>query len=373
MRNGLLNVIDRRFKDIEHLKRRLVDAKAPALANILGAALQYDCSTNEGRRQYLKHLSRLYLIASAFENREQLAPAWQSEIARLVGIPTPKEEVLATAMVAQGGKDVAPETVLVLADIPYAVSNGTNHKYFCYRVAHAEFGAYMLFVPSNAQAAATMAERPLPVGTVLQAKVYPYPGVPQVPRILLEERMLVAKAEPVEVSSDFLVEEEADQEAAREESMSFASSPPRTLSAADEAGIEQALQGVGAKAAEPQSQAWWRELKGVAGLAPAVEGMSQYLAQNPFADFYPVIIEQANFAQQGRPRTGTWYLCDREGRARLLSGRKEALHDQVVTCLMHTGGAPFTAIVLLNDVDTILCGIVFEGQYLPLVYSDSKS
>ena len=185
--------------------------------------------------------------------------------------------------------------------------------------------------------------------------------------------MLVAKAEPVEVSSDFLVEEEADQEAAREESMSFASSPPRTLSAADEAGIEQALQGVGAKAAEPQSQAWWRELKGVAGLAPAVEGMSQYLAQNPFADFYPVIIEQANFAQQGRPRTGTWYLCDREGRARLLSGRKEALHDQVVTCLMHTGGAPFTAIVLLNDVDTILCGIVFEGQYLPLVYSDSKS
>ena len=331
----------------------MVDAKAPALANILGAALQYDCSTNEGRRQYLKHLSRLYLIASAFENREQLAPAWQSEIARLVGIPTPKEEVLATAMVAQGGKDVAPETVLVLADIPYVVSNGTNHKYFCYRVARAEFGAYMLFVPSNAQAAATMAERPLPVGTVLQAKVYPYPGVPQVPRILLEERMLVAKAEPVEVSSDFLVEEEADQEAAREESMSFASSPPRTLSAADEAGIEQALQGVGAKAAEPQSQAWWRELKGVAGLAPAVEGMSQYLAQNPFADFYPVIIEQANFAQQGRPRTGTWYLCDREGRARLLSGRKEALHDQVVTCLMHTGGAPFTAIVLLNDVDTI--------------------
>lgn len=374
MRNGLLNVMDRRFKDIEHLKRRLVDAKAPALANILGAALQYDCSTNEGRRQYLKHLSRLYLIASAFENREQLAPAWQSEIARLVGIPTPKEEVLAAAIVAQGGKDVAPETVLVLADIPYAVSNGINHKYFCYRVARAEFGAYMLFVPSNAQAAAAMAERPLPVGTVLQAKVYPYPGVPQVPRILLEERTLLAQSEQVETcSSDFLVEEEAEQKAAREESMSFASSPPRTLSAADEAGIEQALQGVVTTAAEPQSQACWRALKGVAGLAPAVEGMSQYLAQNPFADFYPVIIELANFAQQGRPRTGTWYLCDREGRARLLSGRKEVLHDQVVTCLMHTGGAPFTAIVLLNDVDTILCGIVFEGRYLSLTYSEPKS
>ena len=375
MRNGLLNVMDQRFEDIEHLKRRLVDAKAQALANMLGAALQYDCSTHEGRRQYLKHLSRLYLIASAFENRAQLAPAWQSEIARLVGIPTPKEEVLAAALVAQGGKEAAPETVLVLADIPYPLSNGINHKYFCYRVARAEFGAYMLFVPSNAQAAAAMAERPLPVGAVLQAKVYPYPGVPEVPRILLEERTLVAQAaQPDSCSSDFLVEEEAEQEAARAEEMSFASSPPRTLSASDEAEIATALDSAGTESRdEPKPNPLWRELKGVAGLQPAVEAMSQYLAQNPFADFYPVIIEQANFAQQGKPRTGTWYLCDREGRARLLSGRKDTLHDQVVTCLMLTGGAPFTAIVLLNDVDTILCGIVFEGQYQPLVYSEPKS
>ena len=382
LRNGLLNVLDQRFKDIERLKRRLVDAKAPALATLLGATLQCDCSSQEGRRDYLKQLSRLYLLASAFEHRESLAPEWQSEIARLVGIPTPKEEVLAATIIAQGGQDSAPETLLVLADIPYPVSNGTNHKYFCYRVASHQFMAYMLFVPSNAQAAAALTEQPLPVGAVVQAKVYSYPGVAQVPRVLLEERKLLATTPTAQKlwPNDPLAMDDEQGDLSDNLTMGFCEADSQHLSAADQAELEAALTcdnptgSYGDKLVAPAATdpELWRELKGVPDLAAAVDAMSQYLAQNPFADFYPVMIEHANFAQQGKPRSGTWFLCDNVGHARALSGRKEPLHDQVVSCLAHTGGAEFSAMVLLNDVETILCGIACEGRYLPLTSTDLK-
>lgn len=309
LRNGLLNVMEQRFKDIAHLKKRLVDAKAPGLANLLDRLLQYDLSQNNGRREYLKQMSFLYLIASAFDNRERLSPAWQSEIARLVGIPTPKEEVLASAIIAQGGADIKDETLLVLADVPYEVANGVNHKYFCYSLERQAFVAYLLFVPSNAQAAAAMTERPLVVGAMIKAKVYPYPGIEVVPRVLLEERSLIA---------------------------------------------------------QERCHGAFNRLSCHLELKTAVAAMAQYLAQNPFADFYPALITSVTFAQLGKPYSGAWYLCDKDGRVRALSGLKSKFHEQVLSCLALCGGHEFTAVVLLNDVQTFLCGIIFSGTYLPL-------
>ena len=113
----------------------------------------------------------------------------------------------------------------------------------------------------------------------------------------------------------------------------------------------------------------WSQLHGVPAMPAALQSMAQYFTQNPFADLYPVVMEHANFAQQGATYNGTWFLCDPEGHARQLScdgKNQEELHEQVVSCLALTGGHEFTAIVLLNDVQTILCGVVYEGRFLPL-------
>ena len=353
LRIGLMQVMPQRESDINRLSKRLVDAKAPALANMLQEAKAIDCSTNEGRRQYLKQLSRVYLVASSFERRESLTPEWQSEIARLVGIPTPKEEVMAAAMVANGGQDVTPETVLVCADWPYKVANGTNHKQYCYRLAQQDFVTYFTFVPNNAQAAQQV-ESPLPVGAVFSAKVYPFPGLPQVPRVLLEERVLQGKNPQSAVEAAL----NADTGAGAVTVSEAASVSAAALSAdADSPAAEDAVGSL------------WSQLHGVPDMPAALQAMAQYFTQNPFADLYPVVMEHANFAQQGSTYDGTWFLCDPEGHARQLScdGKdKEKLHEQVVSCLALTGGHEFTAIVLLNDVQTVLCGIVYEGRFLPL-------
>lgn len=352
LRNGLLNVMDERYKDINRLKKRMVDAKAPGLANMLDAALQYDCSEDQGRRAYLRQLSRLYLVASAFEHRVSLAPEWQSEVCRLVGIPTPKEEVLASAIIASGGKDIEPEELLVLADLPYEISNGISHKYYCYSLARKAFVFYLLFVPNNANAAAALTERPLPVGALIRAKVYPYPGVQQIPRVLLEERSLLSAVPQVQDDLGRFKPQESHEPQDDELDDDATSKPqaPVQLSPEQVAHYQSAL----------------AQLEGVDGLESALDQMAQYFALNPFADYSPVVMEHANFAQQGKPRSGIWYVCDRMGKARKLSGNKEALHEQVVSALALTGGHEFSAVLLISDVDTILCGVVFEGQYLPL-------
>lgn len=352
LRNGLLNVMDERYKDINRLKKRMVDAKAPGLANMLDAALQYDCSEDQGRRAYLRQLSRLYLVASAFEHRDSLAPEWQSEVCRLVGIPTPKEEVLASAIIASGGKDIEPEELLVLADLPYEISNGISHKYYCYSLARKAFVFYLLFVPNNANAAAALTERPLPVGALIRAKVYPYPGVQQIPRVLLEERSLLSAVPQVQDDLGRFKPQESHEPQDDELDDDATSKPqaPVQLSPEQVAHYQSAL----------------AQLEGVDGLESALDQMAQYFALNPFADYSPVVMEHANFAQQGKPRSGIWYVCDRMGKARKLSGNKEALHEQVVSALALTGGHEFSAVLLISDVDTILCGVVFEGQYLPL-------
>ena len=111
---------------------------------------------------------------------------------------------------------------------------------------------------------------------------------------------------------------------------------------------------------------FWAQVHGLCNFQDANDAMARYFAQNPFADFYPVVLEHMCFAQQGEKRTATWFLCDREGRARALSGVKAKLHNQVVSCLALTFGHEFTAVALLNDSQLFLCGIYYQGQYLAL-------
>ncbi|MBU3843523.1 MAG: SWIM zinc finger family protein [Candidatus Anaerobiospirillum pullicola] len=354
LRSGLLQVMDQRFKDINRLSKRLIDAKAPALANMLQEAKDIDCSSMAGRRQYLKHLSRLYLLASTFEQRESLPREWQSEIARLVGITTPKEEVMAAAMVANGGQDVIPEQVLVVADVPDKVANGTTHRQFCYRLEQQAFVSYFTFVPNNTQAAQQV-DQPLPVGAVFSAKVYPYPGLQQVPRVLLEERVLHSKISQSDAAAEAVAAATAGDHETQDAGAGAGNSTTTTTTAA--------LRAVGTA---DDARTLWAQVKGVPDMLAAVKATAQYMAQNPFADFYPVVLELANFAQQGAKTTGTWYLGDSTGHARQLSGEKTILHQQVVSCLALTGGAEFTAVVLLNDVTTILCGLICNDRYVPL-------
>ncbi|MBU3844230.1 MAG: hypothetical protein H9847_05085, partial [Candidatus Anaerobiospirillum pullicola] len=113
------------------------------------------------------------------------------------------------------------------------------------------------------------------------------------------------------------------------------------------------------------------QIHGCPDMTTALQAMGQYLMQKPFADYAPEVIDHVNFAQPIKGETWrSWFLCDRDGLVRQLSGGDvEQIYATVVSCLALTGGAEFTAVVLLNEATTILCGLIFNGRYYPLPLS----
>ena len=366
-----------RVDDINRLSKLLIDAQAPALADMLQVAKAIDCSTLEGQRQYLKQLSHVYFIITSFERRESLTPQWQSEIARLVGLTIPtKEEVIAAARVANYGQDVTKEAVLVLTDVKQQMVNGTTHRQLCYLLERQSFVTYFTFVPENAQAG--QGEQPLPLGAVFSAKVYPYPGLKQVPRVLLEERELkFLSAQPKmaywreQVTSFFSFSQEDNDDAAHIEAQNLLKNS--ALAKREQLGNGDKHSAVAA--VDTEDNAVYRKLvaqiHGCPDMTTALQAMGQYLMQKPFADYAPEVIDHVNFAQSIKGETWrSWFLCDRDGLVRQLSGGDvEQIYATVVSCLALTGGAEFTAVVLLNEATTILCGLIFNGRYYPLPLS----
>ena len=371
-----------RVDDINRLSKLLIDAQAPALADMLQVAKAIDCSTLEGQRQYLKQLSHVYFIITSLERRESLTPQWQSEIARLVGLTIPtKEEVIAAARVANYGQDVTKEAVLVLTDVKQQMVNGTTHRQLCYLLERQSFVTYFTFVPENAQAG--QGEQPLPLGAVFSAKVYPYPGLKQVPRVLLEERELkFLSAQPKmvywreQVTSFFSFSQEDNDDAAHIEAQNLLKNS--ALAKREQLGNGDKHSAVAA--VDTEDNAVYRKLvtqiNGCPDMTTALQAMGQYLMQKPFADYAPEVIDHVNFAQQIKKTGNTWvaksswFLCDRDGLVRQLSGGDaEQIYATVVSCLALTGGAEFTAVVLLNEATTILCGLIFNGRYYPLPLS----
>ena len=337
LRNGLMQVLPHRADDIARLKKRMVDAKAPKLSQRLQNALQCDDSTEEGRFAYLSQLLRLYLLCSAFAQREQLSVAWQGELSHLVGVTPTPEEVIAANREVLAGKEPAEELLWVVNDIVYPAARGKYHKHICYSFTRHDFVFYLTFVPNklkkaaerDSAAALELQELILPSGIIFQAQVYLYPGLTEVPRVLFKE---------LQVLEGYL--------------------HPTTAEGTVMKDIyEQHLYDV--KQLKPT-------LQGCSSLQDASVEMTRFFSANPFAVFYPVVISQVNFAHPQAARSGPWYLCDREGKARALTGPQELLQRQVLACEQHTYGHEFTAVVLMNKQHMILSAISYGDSFISL-------
>lgn len=86
----------------ETLKARMVDAQAPGLARLLEqcSQLRYDTDPRRTRQKplperLLEAFSRLHLLLAAWQRRASLPPAVQADLNTLLGLPQPKENVLA--------------------------------------------------------------------------------------------------------------------------------------------------------------------------------------------------------------------------------------------------------------------------------------
>jgi hypothetical protein len=101
VRQGLGNLSTSDYQFWESQAARMVDAQAPGIGNLIREIPTF-FTKNQWMESVLERLAEIYLLISAYQNKEHLEPLLQIDILSLVGINQKKEEILAL----EGVKDL---------------------------------------------------------------------------------------------------------------------------------------------------------------------------------------------------------------------------------------------------------------------------
>ncbi len=93
VRNGLLSLPEKGPAFMEEISRRMIDAKAPGLANQLRQLSQINLYQEGWQSRFLEQLARIYLIAKGFQHREAINPLLKEDLSTAVGITISQEEL----------------------------------------------------------------------------------------------------------------------------------------------------------------------------------------------------------------------------------------------------------------------------------------
>ncbi len=99
VRAGIMTIPANSIRFNQNIIARMVDAKAGGLAAALRNLNDINYFEEGWQVEFMRQLSRLYLMIEAFEKSESLAPALQNDLRSLIGWQTKKEEVLQTQSV----------------------------------------------------------------------------------------------------------------------------------------------------------------------------------------------------------------------------------------------------------------------------------
>lgn len=87
IRNGLLNMPEKDAAYFENIARRIVDAQAPGLANMLRTLGEINFCREGWQSELLNQLLRIYLVATCYTNSDQLPEGLQQDLRNSTPIP----------------------------------------------------------------------------------------------------------------------------------------------------------------------------------------------------------------------------------------------------------------------------------------------
>jgi hypothetical protein len=165
VRNGLLTIPEKEAAYFENMARRMVDAQAPGLANMvkgLGAVNYYQ----EGwQTDFLDQLLRIYLVLAGFNNEEQLPEGLQQDIRHAIGFTQNQE-----ALKEQTG---VTDTWLIMGKQVSEEDNLTIERNWLYGINSKAYALELQFTVRG-QGVTSL---PLTPGLFLEAELVYYPSV----------------------------------------------------------------------------------------------------------------------------------------------------------------------------------------------------
>lgn len=166
VRNGLLNMPDKGPAWFANTAKRMVDAQAPGLANLVTQLGDTSFYADGWQNQFLRQLLNMYLLSKGFQHIEHLDEPMQQEIKTWIGFAQNQE-----ALREQTG---IMDTWLVLAKQSSEADNITTERYWLYGTNSHQYALILQFIVRNGFAANQLSIVP---GQFIQAELVYFPSV----------------------------------------------------------------------------------------------------------------------------------------------------------------------------------------------------
>jgi hypothetical protein len=95
VRNGILNIPEKGAAYWESMAKRMVDAQAPGLANMIRSISNINFYSEGWQNEFLEQLLKIYLLISGYKHIEELDLDQQNDIRTLIGFTQSQEELKA--------------------------------------------------------------------------------------------------------------------------------------------------------------------------------------------------------------------------------------------------------------------------------------
>ncbi len=164
VRNGILNMPDKGFVFFENMAKRMVDAQAPGLANMVRNLGESNFYAEGWQSRFMDQLSAIYLVTAGYKSISSLDVNLRQDIRTLIGFTQNQDELKDQAGVT--------DTWLVLAKQTIEVDNIATERNWLYGTANNQYALVLQFIVRGQGSVFSFTP-----GMFIQAELVFYPSV----------------------------------------------------------------------------------------------------------------------------------------------------------------------------------------------------
>ena len=175
VRNGIIGIPEKGFAFFNNMQKRLIDAKAPGLANMVKALGTINFYAEGWESLFVEQLARIYLVIKGFANKAQLPQGLQSDMDTFIGLTISQE--------ALKENEGVTDTWFVLAKQVFEEDNITTERIWLYGKTHNQFALILQFSVRGQGSAVTLTP-----GIYIEAELVFFPATNPI-RAIIKRQM----------------------------------------------------------------------------------------------------------------------------------------------------------------------------------------
>lgn len=164
VRNGILSMPEKGFPWFENVAKRMVDAQAPGLANMVRQLGETNFFTEDWQQQFLEQLLKIYLVAEGYSKHHTGEAPFLHDLRSWIGFTSNQDELKEQTGIT--------DTWLVLAKQSNEVDNVTTEKYWLYGMEQKKYALILQFTVRGQGS-----QLSLTPGLFIQAELVFFPSV----------------------------------------------------------------------------------------------------------------------------------------------------------------------------------------------------